>query len=535
MSKLPANLHRWVYFFGLSVVTIGLPLSEFLMSIGQIILLLNWFAEGALKEKLKRFWQNKIAVLVSSVLIMHLLGLLYTSDFEYAFKDIRIKAPLLILPFVIASSQTLSQTLFNWLMAIFVAAVAIGTFVSMGVYFGFIHPKFPVLEIRDISIFISHIRFSLLICFSIFTATWYLYVEPSWIKKIGLSLLIGWLTTFLLILDALTGVVVLVLVALIVLVYNSLVSENKFLRNLAKISLIGLLIWLVFYSVPLVRTTMNHQMHYTKAETRTKFGGPYESDTLNPQRENGYQVWVNNSWDELETAWNKRSAINFYGRNDRGDEIMFTIIRYMSSKGLKKDAEGLSALDDNEIKLIEDGIANINYVGKSPVTVRIMETMWELMDFRAGGNVNGHSTAMRLEFWRAGLHILKKNPLIGVGTGDIRNVYASTYDEIHSPLNASHRLRSHNQFLSIAVAFGCLGLAWFLFALCYPFVHFKMWRNYFYFTFILIATLSFFNEDTLETQPGVTFFAFFNALLLFGVEWSGVVKSGSGESEVKEK
>ena len=37
-------------------------------------------------------------------------------------------------------------------------------------------------------------------------------------------------------------------------------------------------------------------------------------------------------------------------------------------------------------------------------------------------------------------------------------------------------------------------------------------------TFFIIAIVSFFAEDTLETQAGVTFYAFINSFLLFAKE-----------------
>jgi hypothetical protein len=39
--------------------------------------------------------------------------------------------------------------------------------------------------------------------------------------------------------------------------------------------------------------------------------------------------------------------------------------------------------------------------------------------------------------------------------------------------------------------------------------------DYFYVVFWCIAVISMLTEDTLETQAGATFFAFFNALFLF--------------------
>ena len=248
----------------------------------------------------------------------------------------------------------------------------------------------------------------------------------------------------------------------------------------------------------------------------TALGNAYNHDTLSVQTENGYPLFIYVCLDELKSSWDEISSMKFDGKNKKGEDIKFTLIRYLTSKGLRKDAEAVRSLSTNEIKAIENGIANVNYVGKSAVTTRIMETFWEFNDFNTGGNMNGHSAVMRIEFWKAGLGIFKNDPLIGVGTGDIKNAYKEQYNKMDSPLNETHRLRSHDQYISIAVAFGLIGLIWFLITLVYPFVKNKLWKDYFYFVFLLIAVLSFLNEDTLETQSGVTFFAFFNALFLFG-------------------
>jgi hypothetical protein len=526
MQLLPVHVHRWIYFFGLSVVAIGLPVSEFLMSVGQLILAGNFFLEGHIVEKAKRFWNNKTAVLLSSVLLMHLLGLLYTSDVEYGLKDIRIKAPLLILPVIIGCAEPLSKQLFNWLMAIFVATVVVSTFISMGVYHGVIHTKLPITDIRDISIFISHIRFSLLICFSVFITAWYIFYETSITQKFLLTAVVVWLMIFLTILDSLTGIVVLIIVAVVIMLYNSFASPKKILRIAAVSGVVIMTIGVIIYIRPLILLgSVTHPIDFSKMELITTHGNPYVHDTTVKQTENGYPVWTYVCWNELRQVWNKRSTIEFYGKNSKGDEVRYTLVRYLTSKGLRKDSVGVASLSDEEIKLISDGIANVNYLGRSGVTIRVMETLWEFQDYKIGGDINGHSAVQRLEFWKAGWQIFKKHPLIGVGTGDIKNAYVEQYAEMNSPLDSSHRLRSHNQFVSIAVAFGILGLIWFLIALAFPFLRYKMWNNYFYFTFFLIAVLSFLNEDTLETQPGVTFFAFFNALFLFGTYLSVPAKA----------
>jgi O-antigen ligase len=77
-------------------------------------------------------------------------------------------------------------------------------------------------------------------------------------------------------------------------------------------------------------------------------------------------------------------------------------------------------------------------------------------------------------------------------------------------------LRAHNQFLTIFAAFGIFGLLWFLATLILPPLILKVRRDYYFNFFLVISILSMLNEDTLETQAGVTFFAFFYVIFLFG-------------------
>jgi len=76
-------------------------------------------------------------------------------------------------------------------------------------------------------------------------------------------------------------------------------------------------------------------------------------------------------------------------------------------------------------------------------------------------------------------------------------------------------LRAHDQYLEITVGFGLVGLAWFLLSIFYPGIKTKKIFTYFYFIFWLIFMLSLFTEDTLETEAGATFYAFFNSFFLF--------------------
>jgi len=218
---------------------------------------------------------------------------------------------------------------------------------------------------------------------------------------------------------------------------------------------------------------------------------------------------------ELKKEWNKRSKISYDSLDLKKNDIKYTLIRFLTSKGLFKDSSTVSGLSDKEIAAIEKGIANINYMKMFNPRARIKQIAWEINKYMHKGNPSGHSVIQRFEYWKASLGIIKENIMFGVGTGDVEIAFANEYEKTNSPLTKEWRLRSHNQFMAIAVAFGLIGLLWFLFSLVYPILKEKKLFNYFYMIFFMIALLSFLTEDTLETQAGVTFFAFFNSFLLF--------------------
>ncbi len=162
--------HSSIYFVGLILLIISLPLSRFSLSVAQFVIVVNWFWEAGFKSKLKSLRLNKPALVLISVYVLHVIGLLYTSDFNFAFNDLKVKAPLLILPVIIATSKPLSQKKFNLLLLFYIGAAVIASLISFGILiFG------DISDIRDISPFISHIRLSLNICLAIFFSGYFIF------------------------------------------------------------------------------------------------------------------------------------------------------------------------------------------------------------------------------------------------------------------------------------------------------------------------------------------------------------------------
>ena len=513
-ALFPEKYHQHIYTFALILLVAGLPLSKFLMSLSQIILACNWVLEGDLKNKFTSFWKNKTALVISSLLLLHFIGLTYSSDLIYAFKDIRIKAPLFILPLIISTSKPLSQKLFDSILQLLVGAVLIGTIISSLILMDIIHR--PVIDIRDISIFISHIRFALLICIAIFISSYFIFYSEHISSKIIWSCTILWLAFFLIVMESLTGLLALSATVAALIIYATLRSKNHLLKHSGLLVVFSAGALLFFYINSIAAENKQKTIvDFSKLDTHTSKGNLYEHDIHSTVSENGHLIWMYYSINELKEAWNQRSAIKIDSKDLKGNDIYFTLFRFLTSKGLRKDADAVFLLTDKEIKAIELGVTNVNYPEISSLKGRIYETLWEIDLYGKTGQVNGHSLTQRFEYWRIALGIIQNNLLLGVGTGDAPKAFEQEYLKKNSSLGQQWRLRSHNQYLSIAAAFGILGLLWFIITLIYPLFNNIKEFNFLYVTFFIITMFSFFTEDTLETQAGVTFFAFLNSFLLF--------------------
>ncbi|MCW3103213.1 MAG: hypothetical protein JWO09_1653 [Bacteroidetes bacterium] len=512
-SLLPRKYHSYIYIFSLILLVIGLPLSKFLLSLSQIILLVNWILEGDLKNKFRSFFRNKAALAASSILLLHFIGLLYTSDLRFGFNDIRIKLPLLILPLIFSTAEPLTLKMRALVLKFLAAAVTLSTIISTLILTDVIHRE--IADVRYVSVFISHVRLALLICLVIFSCAW-LFMQPSERKwRWAYAALIAWLFTFLILVESITGISVLFFATALYMLYILLRSDRQVLKYtvvlliIASVSGAGYFIYSTWQRYAVADVVDEAGLEKVTAQGHTY----YHAITGDAPTENGHYVWLYYCEEELREEWNKRSTFPFDGNNMRGDKLSYTIARFMASKDLRKDAEGVKQLSDAEIRAIEKGIANVDYMSR--LKGRICETIWEIRLYAKTGDANGHSLTQRFEYWKAAAGIIAENPVLGVGTGDLQLAFTAQYEKNRTTLAKEWRLRSHNQYLSIAVGFGFFGLAWFLFSLIYPGIRLKRFPDFLYFTFFVVAACSFLTEDTLETQVGVTFYAFFNAFFLF--------------------
>ena len=528
------------YLLGLLMVAVGLTLSPFLMGMSQFWLATVWLVDGIVakdfKNKLSRFCHNKAAVLLVAFYLMHVVGLLWTSDFHYAMKDLRVKLPILVMPFVLSSMEPLDRKRFDLVMLVYVISVFIATLFSSITYW-----RHDYEDVREISRFISHIRFCLNIVFCIAIIGWYIvktkvsensqrvggsskarFPVPAFSTKIAINrylqyFLLFWFIYQIYIFESLSGYVILGAVVLVTAVYAFLQWKKSRAWHIAVgVTALVLLAIGTLLAIHFVRPMLKVEpVDFSALEKKTALGNDYWHDTVYNPVEDGKYVGLYYCRKELQEAWPQRSSLPLEGTTLNGEDLEATLSRYLTSKGLRKDAQGVMALTDEDVNNIEQGVANYNNWKHPGIHARLSSTLFEYGLYRRFNNPNGGSLSQRLEYTRASFHIIGQHPWFGVGTGDVPQAFAQTYDEIHSPLKEEFRFRAHNQYLAIAVAFGLVGLAFFLFVLFYPWFSSKSNHTYLYAVFLTIMLLSMFPEDTLETQAGATLFAFFVSSLLF--------------------
>lgn len=546
MVNSGTNIHSLAYSITLMLLAASIPLSKFTMSVTEFMLLGLWLWSGFsfsviyrffklggffkgfvhligyilsltynnLIEKFTQFFRNKPALIFTLIYFVHIIGLLYTSDLNYGLKDLRVKLPLLLLPLIISTMEKINSKRFRLLMIIYTLAVLVSTIVS-----AFILLTDSYVDIRDISPFISPIRLGLNVSFGFFTMVYFIFHEKKFAlwQIVSFAILAIWFLVFLFLLEAITSIVVILIVSIGYLFWrliNTMVLWQKF--GLLLLAILLPLMFFIHVKNIITEATTVPDIDFSKLDKISAQGNHYVHDTLNKQIEDGRLVGLYLCYGEMRTEWNKRSKIDYDGKAKEGQHISSTLIRYLTSKDLRKDAEGVRALTDEDIYMIENGLANYNYVRKPGLHTRILKMIKGYEVYQLTGNPSGSSLMQRLEYLRASSIIISDNLFFGVGTGDLEDSFNEQFTDMNSALEKQYRYHAHNQFFGIFVAFGFIGFLIFIVGLFYPAFVLSGFKDYYFSIFFLIMIISMFSDDTLETQAGVTLFAFFYSLLLFG-------------------
>ncbi len=511
--------HRKLYFFGLILTVISLPLSKFTVSVSMIFLVCNWMLELDFKRKWQKLKTSRSILIFIGFFLVHLLWLINTEDFQYGFKDINNKAKFLIFPIIIGTSGKLSlyqvKTILIWFTLAILSSTIISTLILVQVI------DYPIENIRDISPFISHIRLSLLINISIFSLGYIIVSKKFKLSQfeVGTYLtVIVWFIIFLYLLRSLTGIVIFLVLLFFVLAFMSVKIKELAPRLFLQVSLIAIFLLIVSFFIHSISKFYSKEIvDFENLEGFTLNGNVYKHFLERDQIENGNYVWLYVCEEELEKEWNKISKITFLDEDKKGQKIQHTLLRYLSSRGFRKDSVGISKLSSQDIRNIENGMANYIYEKKYALYPRIYDIIWQIDVYKKGLNPAGNSITLRIELAKNGIDIIRNNFWFGVGTGDVKKAINDQFEINKSRLPQKYRLRAHNLYITFFLTFGLVGSILIWFCIFYPVFKLRGFRRFLFTIFFVIALLSFVNEDTLETHIGITFFSYFYSLFLFGI------------------
>lgn len=494
-----SKIHYYLHLLGLFGLAFGIPLNKVVMSISMMFLGLNFLLDGDFKSAWQRLRSNSIGWFIFAYFLLHVLALTWTHNMDYALNDLRVKLPLFIIPIILIARPIRERKDLHIPLLGFLSSTLIVSLINYAMYQHWIG-NHVYDDIRGMSLFGSHVRFAIIVSMCVGICLYFLKYT-KWLR-VTLILVIAWFTYYTFYSQVISGATTLAAVFLVFLVYL-LWGKYKIpailLLATSAIGTIGLLNWL-FTPIGVDPDL------FKNLPTHTAEGHPYLHYNSIISPESGEPIYLNFCEMELARDWPKRSKIPYYGFDAKGQPVRFTLLRYLASRKLPKDASGIASLSDKEIRTIESGIGSAQNFG---LMGRLYSIKYQLVNER---DPNGNSLLERVEYWRAGFGIFSENWFMGVGTGDVQDAFDTYYKKTQSNLEPDNRKRAHNMYLTVALSFGIFGLILFIGFHAY-FLKVAMHRREVLMTlFLAVACVSFLMEDTLETQTGVTFCAFFYAL-----------------------
>jgi len=477
------------------------------MSVASLLLCANWLAEWNWKEKWQYMKSCKQGLVLASLFLACCFGLIMTDNWDGGLHNLMTKLPLLLSPLFFITSKPLTKKEVRVVIYAFV-----GSTLFCCCYSTIYWLSHEVQDIRDISVFIDHIRFSLCIVLAIvFCLHDVLYASqnPRWLR-ILMTAVAMLLTVYLFIAQTLTGVVVFFAVLLAYLIYLCVTMPHSRLKTLTFSCLFILLLAGVAY-FSWITYDYYHNRDRQITATHTAQGNPYVFDPYSVV-ENGHKIGYYICYPELQSAWAVRSKVPY------SDPLESTLIRYLNSKGLHKDYAGVMSLTTADVHNVEQSIANYEYTKPFGLRRAFYPTFFTISLYRQYRCIEHASLLERVELWRASWGAVQNNWVLGVGIGDQKAAVDHQLMVQQSPIAYKHNRGCHNQFLTFWLMGGIFLVLYFIFVLVYPFFALKNKIGFVYIAFFIIIFLSMLVEDTLEVQTGRMLYAIFNPLLLFAFQ-----------------
>ncbi|MBQ9253609.1 MAG: O-antigen ligase family protein [Bacteroidales bacterium] len=507
---------EYFHAFNILLLVIGMVFSPFLITVGLcssvlgiIVRLFQW------KESIKRLSQSwKIILCISIVFLLDIFGIFFSNNKTEAFNVIVHQIPLFIIPIYICLISPIKKKIFDFLILIYILSMLFGTIWGFVVYL-----RNDYADVRKLVIGARNIAFAMKTAFAIIILLIYAYKTKKHKKKIIVLSLCFFI--FLIITQMISGLLSLVFITLVfslIIIFRKLKSLSKRQTIIYRSFAWGFVIFICLSCLWIVGQYNNYFVAKDttplSANNKTLSGNVYthaQDDFI----ENGY--YVNNfvCEKEVEEEWEK---IYNKSLDDTCEYSPYTyrsvIFRYMNSKGLHKDKEGVRALNEKDFDNINHGYANVVYAERFSLKPRLYQTFFEFERFEKTGNVSEMSLIQRYVCLKNACKLIAQNFWFGVGTGDEKEVIDKTLREKYTVVEIEDS-DPHNQFIYEWVGFGIIGLCLMIVALVYLPTKLKLWKNIYFISFFVISICYMFSESALRMVAGMIFYALFLSLIAF--------------------
>ena len=514
VSKLIDN--NW-FFLSLLLFAFFLPLSQALVSVGAGVILFTAFIEDSWKNKFKRIKEKRILFSLPTIYLIYIISSLVSEKFSSSVYDLQKSLFFFVIPLAFIIGKNLSNVQKRFVFYQFSVSIVISTVIAVLNWLIFDNQQ--VFSVHFASL-ISHIRFS----FQLILAFWFtilllqknlsnLKINQILILTIGAFYFLG----FLVFQQSLTGLIALVGSAFVylILLYKKVSKQFRIYLFAFLLLLVGIPTAYVINAI--LKFYDFEIIDQNRIDKHTAKGNLYRHDYTSPMVENGRYVYLYVCPKEMKEEWNKISNVGYDSLDVNGYPLHSTLVRYLTSKGLRKDAEGVRSLDKNDIENVENGIANIIYAEKKfSLYPRIYQTIWEYYTYKKTGNANQKSFSQRIEYAKAAISIIERHPWTGVGTGQWKEEFKNFYVQNNSTLREEFYASSHNQYLNYMVKFGIIGFMVIMFLLVYPVIKTKKYSDRLFLLFLIFMFLANFADSNFESHMGSSFFVFFYCFFMIG-------------------
>lgn len=486
------------FLLGILILFVGLTMSKALTSLVTVYMLVLFLVYRDYKQSWYLVKSNKYLRLFFLFIAWMLVSLFWTNDVKNGLFDLSTQLNFILWPVLVVVFSAKIVEFKSFILRLF-AIILLLVSVFQFVRFQNI-TCYP--DIREMTVFVSHIRFALMIDIGICISIYFMIKEKKLILKLGWFIVVCWFlfyTYYSQVLSGLLGVI-----GGIVGWFLYLIFQSK--KRYVKIgSLLLMLFFLGFVGIVVVDLNSSSKIQQPLLLPKfTKLGNPYEHKIQSNITENGHYLDLYYCEKEVDSVWKSRTNLSLNDVSPRGYQYKYVVKRYLTSKGLTKDAFGISKLTNQDIENIKNGIPSIVELDKG------LLARYKSLKHELSGNLdpNGHSVLQRFEFWKASKYIIQHNLIFGVGLGGSKKAFSEAYIKTKSELLPENQWESHNQFLSVWVSFGVIGL--FLF-LCWLFAVVKnvLKMSVLFTSIFFVLLFSFLVEDTLGTLTGMTLVAFF--------------------------